>query len=538
MTTKRIRVLIGSPVRQQPEILKFFLDSLLRLDRERLEISYYFIDDNTDRDSSLKLSEFILQSPRVIIQAAHRRDEYLRNETTHYWNDSLIWKVADYKNKIIQYALDLRFDYLFLLDSDLLLHPASLQHLIASDKDILSEIFWTRWQPEARPQPQVWLKDEYTQWVQHRGEVLNEAQKEERYQAFIQQLTEPGIYEVGGLGACTLISRKALLCGVHYDPIYNLSFWGEDRHFSIRAAALGFTLYVDTHYPAFHVYRDSDLPDAAAYMQHTGADPDLNKEVPPQPPQSDPSLPGSRLFSPVLVSRGRDQPSLTLTMVLKNEGERYLRQALMRHREYIHQAVIIDDGSTDITVEVCLEVLKGIPLRLIVNEHSMFHNEIELRKRQWQALTEVQPEWILNLDADEWFEPCFAKELPKMLRQSVYDVFCFRLYDMWSNSHYREDECWRSHHYYRPFLVRYRPDFHYEWKETAQHCGRYPANILDLPHQLSSVRLQHYGWAKPEDRLNKLRRYQSLDPEARYGWRAQYESILDEAPRLIEWSES
>ncbi|EHB45764.1 hypothetical protein J2Z18_002377 [Paenibacillus lactis] len=126
MTTKRIRVLIGSPVRQQPEILKFFLDSLLRLDRERLEISYYFIDDNTDRDSSLKLSEFILQSPRVIIQAAHRRDEYLRNETTHYWNDSLIWKVADYKNKIIQYALDLRFDYLFLLDSDLLLHPATL----------------------------------------------------------------------------------------------------------------------------------------------------------------------------------------------------------------------------------------------------------------------------------------------------------------------------------------------------------------------------------------------------------------------------
>ena len=30
--------------------------------------------------------------------------------------------------------------------------------------------------------------------------------------------------------------------------------FGEDRHFCIRAAALGLSLYVDTHYPAYHIY--------------------------------------------------------------------------------------------------------------------------------------------------------------------------------------------------------------------------------------------------------------------------------------------
>ena len=31
-----------------------------------------------------------------------------------------------------------------------------------------------------------------------------------RHQKFINMLKKPGIYEVGGLGACTLISRFAL----------------------------------------------------------------------------------------------------------------------------------------------------------------------------------------------------------------------------------------------------------------------------------------------------------------------------------------
>jgi hypothetical protein len=62
-----------------------------------------------------------------------------------------------------------------------------------------------------------------------------------------------------------LISRKALVAGVSFAEIKNLSFWGEDRHFCIRAAALGFSLYVDTHFPAYHIYRESELSGIASY---------------------------------------------------------------------------------------------------------------------------------------------------------------------------------------------------------------------------------------------------------------------------------
>lgn len=72
---------------------------------------------------------------------------------------------------------------------------------------------------------------------------------------------------VGGLGACTLIRRKALLAGVSFKQLSNLSFWGEDRHFCIRAQALGLSLFVDTHHPAFHLYRESDFAEARIWMK-------------------------------------------------------------------------------------------------------------------------------------------------------------------------------------------------------------------------------------------------------------------------------
>ncbi|WP_350063114.1 glycosyltransferase family 2 protein [Peribacillus frigoritolerans] len=90
-----------------------------------------------------------------------------------------------------------------------------------------------------------------------------------RYQSFIRQMRTPGVHKVGGLGACTLISQKALKAGVNFNRIENLSFWGEDRHFCIRAAALGISMYVDTHLPAYHIYRDSDLEGAMEFLDRT-----------------------------------------------------------------------------------------------------------------------------------------------------------------------------------------------------------------------------------------------------------------------------
>ncbi|WP_340020888.1 glycosyltransferase [Paenibacillus sp. FSL K6-1096] len=230
-------------------------------------------------------------------------------------------------------------------------------------------------------------------------------------------------------------------------------------------------------------------------------------------------------------------PKLTLTMVVKNEGSRFLRQALQEHRKYIDEAVIIDDGSTDDTADICREVLQGIPLQLIHNPVSKFGNEIELRMQQWEAVIATRPEWILNLDADEIFEAKFSEEIGSLLQTEDCDLFCFRLYDFWDENHYRDDFYWRAHLSYWPLLLRYQEDFNYVWNRAPQHCGRLPMNIAELPHQLSGLRLKHLGWSNPESRYTKYQRYMRLDPDGKYGWMEQYQSILDPNPRLVPWNE-
>jgi len=260
------KVLLGSPICQKAEILSNFLLSIKELSiGELLNLDFFFIDDNIEDESSQLLVRFAEENPNTILTKVQEDRSYICNENTHVWDEELIWKVAKFKNNIICRAAKNNYDYLFLVDSDLVLHPKTLEHLICLKKDIVSEIFWTKWEPDFPELPQVWVSDQYNLFKSSRGENLTQSEILNRVQLFINKLKVPGVYPIGGLGACTLISKKALHSGVNFNEIYNLSFVGEDRHFCIRAAALGFNLFVDTHYPAYHIYRLSDLEGLKEY---------------------------------------------------------------------------------------------------------------------------------------------------------------------------------------------------------------------------------------------------------------------------------
>lgn len=275
----KISVLIGSPVHQKPEILEQFLLSLKRLNKDGIEIHYLFIDDNEIEYSSKLLNEFSQKEKNVVIYKGENPASYVCNEDTHQWKENLVWKVAGFKDMIINIAIEYGYDYLFLIDSDLVLHPKTLQKLIEVKKDIVSNIFWTSWHEGEIKLPQVWLKDVYTQYQIERGEQLSQDEVIRRFHSFLNQLRQPGTYEVGGLGACTLISKYALEKGVCFKEIKNLSFWGEDRHFCIRAGALGIPLFVDTHYPAYHIYRMSDLAGVEKYNRDNGVNSENIKKL-------------------------------------------------------------------------------------------------------------------------------------------------------------------------------------------------------------------------------------------------------------------
>ncbi|WP_368490418.1 glycosyltransferase family 2 protein [Clostridium sp. BJN0013] len=639
---ENIKVLIGSPIRQPYNILVNFISFLSNIMEEGINIDYFFIDDNDDINSSTLLKNFAVESKnRVIIEEGEKIDSYIRTEDTHYWKENLIWKIAQYKNRIIEYAKKNCYDYLFLIDSDIMIHPKTLLNLINSDKDIICEIFWTRWQKNAGELPQVWMCDEYSFITKERNEVLTEEESNKRYTDFIEKLKKPDIYEVGGLGACTLISKKAIDKGVNFNKIYNLSFWGEDRHFCIRAAALGFKLYVDTTYPAYHIYREEDLKGVEQFRNKCIYDinnfikdflekfysfnyDDIDKfevnkylcsnyaekfnkdkgniinyifkkkpigninilDISADKLSIDKNKINvvckfqlesknitenfvkvftcnlelntqSMLIENIKLINGDNKPlfgynildllyeriridkdtgnKLTLVMLVRNESKKFLERVLTHAVKYIDNAVILDDASEDNSVEICKKVLENTPLTLVENKEHGFNNEIVLRKQLWEIVTSTNPDWMLFLDADEIFEDRICEVVKALINQPNFDYYAFRLYDMWDENHYREDFYWRAHRYYRPFLIRYQPNFNYSWEEKPLHCGRIPQNIFSLPGCICYVRLKHFGWSTSELRQSKYIRYLEADPEGKYGNLEQYKSIMDKDPTLIKW---
>lgn len=606
----RYRVLIGSPVHQKSEILNEFLISLIELYKENLEVSYFFIDDNVNEKSSNLLKQFQNDNDNVYIEKSNIQcNVYMKDENTHTWTENLIAKVAGFKNRIIEFAKMNEYDYLFFIDSDIVMSPKTLLQLIKDKKDVISNIFWTRWQPETMEMPQVWLKDSYLFYNKIDNFTTPDEEILKQTEEFLTKLRIPGIYKVGGLGACTLLSRNALIKGVNFNDIYNISFWGEDRAFCIRATALGLELFVDTNYPAYHIYRESDLYGvenykrelvikeeeekktekikivrifienyllskyknkvnslniesvnidildninfrAIAIMDESGYKRDIsylykytfeayllvdNDEIVLNKIREIEKIENPNKYI-VRVAKRFDN-KLVLSMVVKNEEGRYLEKALLKHREFINKAVFIDDGSTDKTIDIIKDCLPGIPIVIEKNEQSKFKNEVELRKQQWNLAMKSKADWALILDADEIFEDNFKDYIQGLINNRDYDAYSFRLYDFWSENEYREDSLWGAHKFYKCFLVRNQENFKYEWRESAQHCGRVPYNIYQLPNAISNLRLKHYGWSKEEDRIKKYNRYMELDPNGIFGSLPQYNSILDKNPNLVRWIE-
>lgn len=278
------RVLIVSPVRQKPTILKHFLFGLQQLDTTGIETEYLFIDNNDDAHASQMLREFASQVELPVRRLRIPTGEpYYRTEIQHQWTESLVWRLAAIKDGALQAVLQHGFDYAFLVDSDLVLHPQTLRQMIAYGREIVSQVFWTHWSPDQPPLPNVWHADFYTLYRAHRYQKLPPDEQQRRVEAFLSALAfHPGLYRVSGLGACTLIAHKAIEAGVCFSELRGSMLRGEDRHFCLRAESLGLALFADSTLPSLHLYRESEVSRVEAYWRLVNSGlrgADLNRQM-------------------------------------------------------------------------------------------------------------------------------------------------------------------------------------------------------------------------------------------------------------------
>lgn len=227
--------------------------------------------------------------------------------------------------------------------------------------------------------------------------------------------------------------------------------------------------------------------------------------------------------------------SLLAMMAVRNEADRYLQPVLNRLGAFVDGIVILDDASTDHTPELCRAHPQVIRFERLSTP--LFpRNEALLRSKLWALTVELDPTWILALDADEIFEASIIPALPSLLKQNRYDLITFPVYHFWGDfRHYRVDRWWHPDRGRTACLYRYRKYRSDHWAPRALHCGRFPVEAYRTPRFDSTIPLLHLGYAHRREHQAKYQRYLHLDPQGRFCPLVHYRSILNPHPQLESW---
>lgn len=212
---------------------------------------------------------------------------------------------------------------------------------------------------------------------------------------------------------------------------------------------------------------------------------------------------------------------LTVATIVRNEAGRFLPSALEAWKQFADRIVVLNDGSTDMTAELCLRA------GCIVHRHAaeMFGNEWEARRRLWRYATR-SADWVMWLDADQ-VPSCDPR--PYL----TAPVSLFRVYDLWGEDHYREDAWWTGHlrcwwpAVHIPSLPK---DFRDSWSERGWHSGHVPANVPGPKHPVHDCAILHYAYSTPEVREHKAAMYEDLAPHLTQQERFHARTILMPQP--------
>lgn len=170
--------------------------------------------------------------------------------------------------------------------------------------------------------------------------------------------------------------------------------------------------------------------------------------------------------------------------------------------------VALDDGSTDGTRELLeasplVQILLGNPSR---DGYRGWHDGAN-RNRLLRAAAELDPDWIVKIDADERIDSDDAGVLRRFLERDALPgcAYAFQHFRMWGEGRYDPDFRWIFR------LFAHSPE--HALPDQALHFDPVPSG---LPRIRTTIRVQHFGAADEERRVARLRKYGEVDPEGAY----------------------
>ena len=204
-----------------------------------------------------------------------------------------------------------------------------------------------------------------------------------------------------------------------------------------------------------------------------------------------------------------DLPNIVAMYRIKNE-ERWIKKSLESVLDICSEVVILDDGSTDNTVEICQSFDKVD----VTHQTNLPTDEVRDMTKLLKMTIKKKPEYILAFDGDEILAPN-SKEILSEELNVLYpenSVFEFQVLHIWDVPYkFRCDGVFHS--MWRPRLFKIKnqsTEFHYKNSiyPGNLHANHIPDNMEGLDRPIASkVKILEYGFYSEELRQKKFDYY-------------------------------
>ncbi len=211
-----------------------------------------------------------------------------------------------------------------------------------------------------------------------------------------------------------------------------------------------------------------------------------------------------------------NKPKIVAMYRIKNE-ERWIKKSLEQTSKICDEIVVLDDGSTDKTLEICKKCEQVVDIH---HQENLPFDETRDKNILLNMALKRKPDFILTLDGDEIFHPKTKDILFEELNVLYPDeaMFEFQFLYIWDKpNQYRYDGIFSNTWAKRLIRLSKQPkNLKFEGTKFPgnSHCPAVPQNSTGWDNSIRSrIKIFHYGNYDEELRQKKYEFMTNLDPK-------------------------